>query len=220
VDGAKSQKKVLFRQFRWRDVIVISLGIVLGWSIHIYRARQLKPFTSLTDYQKWQARPQLVSQVTQGVNPSQARNGNMPCLFIVPSGAVNQPIVSGSVGECLWMVPDGRKLDLIQVGLVTFVVPVKTDLYVEDSLPLAFTRTYFPPSDWSTKYPIFLPHVYDPYLTGSRYPYTFLDWRLPDGQSIHYERISPGTGFADAVYQSAGPGLIFTGSRVAWNGWG
>jgi len=144
----------------------------------------------------------------------------MPCFFIVPSSASEQPVVSGSVGECLLLVPDGRELDLIEVVLPRLVLPIKTDLFVGDSFPLAFTRTYVPRDDWSTRNRIFLPHVYDPYLTGSRDPYTYLDWLLPDRQSIHYQRISPGTGFADAIFENPSPGPIFGGSRVAWNGWG
>jgi YD repeat-containing protein len=144
----------------------------------------------------------------------------MPCFFIVPSSAINQPVISGSVGECLLLVPDGKKLDLIEVALGGLVLPIKTDLFVEDSIPLAFTRFYSPTDEWSTRNRIFLPHVYDPYLSGNRDPYTYLDWWLPDRHSIHYQRISPGTGFADAIYESASSGPIFEGSRVAWNGWG
>lgn len=144
----------------------------------------------------------------------------MPCFFVVPPSANEQPVVSGSVGECLFLVPDGRKLNLIEVALGGVALPIKTDLFVEDSFPLAFTRTYVPKDDWSTRNRIFLPHVYDPYLTGSRDPYTYLDWLLPDRQSIHYERISPGTGFADAIFENPGPGPVFGGSRVGWNRWG
>jgi len=43
---------------------------------------------------------------------------------------------------------------------------------------------------------------------------------LPDRRFIHYRRISPGTGFADAIYENPNPGPIFRGSRAAWNGWG
>jgi YD repeat-containing protein len=65
-----------------------------------------------------------------------------------------------------------------------------------------------------------IPHVYDPFLTGSRFPYTYQDWRLPDGQSIHYKRISLGTGFADAIFGADSSSGIFANSRVNWNGWG
>jgi YD repeat-containing protein len=91
---------------------------------------------------------------------------------------------------------------------------------VPDTIPLAFTRTYVPLNDWSERFQVYLPHVYDLYLTGSRPPYTFLDWKLRDGQSIHYDRISSGTGFADAIYGTVSSDRIFANSRVNWNGWG
>src|SRR5260370_3928398 len=180
---------------------------------------RLKALTSLTDYQKWQARPKL-NPGEHKLSKQNSSRGFNPCLFIVPADAVGQPVVSGSIGECLSLLPDGKKLDLIEVALVGFVRPIKTDLFVEDSFPLAFTRTYSPPDDWSTGNRIFLPHVYDPYLTGSRDPYTYLDWLLPDRQLIHYQRISAGAGFVDGVYENASPGSLVGGGRVAWNGWG
>jgi hypothetical protein len=60
----------------------------------------------------------------------------------------------------------------------------------------------------------------DKFLTGSRFPYTYQDWRLPDGQSVHYKRISPGTGFADAIFGAVSSSRIFANSRVNWNGFG
>jgi YD repeat-containing protein len=218
LDEATKPQKGLLRYLRWRDLIVVVLGVTLGLSIITHYA--LKALTSLTDYQKWQARPQLSPRTVSGSQPKQVQSGHMPCFFIVPSSAINQPVVSGSVGECLLLVPDGRELDLIEVVLPRLVLPIKTDLFVGDSFPLAFTRTYSPRDDWSTRNRIFLRHVYDPYLTGSRNPYTYLDWLLPDQQSIHYQRISRGTGFADAIFENPSPGPVFGGSRAAWNGWG
>lgn len=96
----------------------------------------------------------------------------------------------------------------------------KTDLYVADAVPLAFTRTYCPPDEWSRKFQVYLPQVYDPYLTGSRVPYTYSNWLLPDRQTIHFSRVSPGTGYADYIGESKSSDAVFVGSRIAWNGWG
>jgi YD repeat-containing protein len=67
---------------------------------------------------------------------------------------------------------------------------------------------------------IYLLDVYDPLLLGSRFPYTFMEWNLPDSQIIHYDRVSPGTGYADAVFEHAGSTPLFDWSRIAWNGFG
>jgi hypothetical protein len=58
-DEATKPKKGLLKYLRWRDLIVVVLGITLGLSINTYYAHRLKALTSLTDYQKWQARPKL-----------------------------------------------------------------------------------------------------------------------------------------------------------------
>lgn len=212
MDSQIKPKKGYLQRRGWKDLIFLCVVLVLGY------AAKLR-FT-LSDIEKWKARPQLSPRVVPSSQPKQVQSGHMPCFFIVPSGAINQPVVSGSVGECLLLVPDGRKLDLIEVDLGGFVFPIRTDLFVEDIFPLAFTRSYFPRDDWSSRNRIFLPNVYDPYLMGSRHPYTYLDWWLPDRQSIHYQRISPGTGYADAVYENPSPGPVFGRSRVAWNGYG
>lgn len=173
----------------------------------------------LTDYEKWKARPKLQAVSTSGpAIPGQ--RGLPPCLFIVPPNSANQPVISGEIDDCLQLIPDGRKLNLVEIALGFGVIPVKTDLYVVDTIPLAFTRTYVPLSDWSNRFQVYLPNVYDPFLTGSRRPYTYLDWRLPDQQSIHYKRVSAGTGFSDAVYEDVSHTPAFIGSRISWNGFG
>jgi YD repeat-containing protein len=118
------------------------------------------------------------------------------------------------------LLPNEHRLDVFEIPLEGGFFPIKTDLYVPDAIPLAFTRTYFPLTAWSERFQVFLPHVYGPFLTGSRFPYTYRDWRLPDGQSIHYKRISSGTGFADAIFGADSSSRIFTNSRANWNGWG
>jgi hypothetical protein len=48
-------------------------------------------------------------------------------------------------GPCLMLAPNGKKLELFEVDLWTGeFVPVKTDLYVPDTIPLAFTRVARP----------------------------------------------------------------------------
>jgi YD repeat-containing protein len=118
------------------------------------------------------------------------------------------------------LVPDGRKLDIFEVSLWWGAFfAIKTDLYVPDTIPLAFTRTST--SDYfSGQYHNYLRHVYEPFLTGDRNPYTYLRCFFADGTNLTYQRVSPGTGFVDAVYEDASPFPLFQGSRFAWNGWG
>ena len=176
--------------------------------------------TGSSDRKKWQARAKLAS-FDKVTNSRPGESGLPPCFFVVPPSATEQPVVTGSVSDCLLLVPNGRRLNLYEVPLgASALIPVKTDLYVSDTIPLAFTRTYVPQDEWAKRYKVYLPNVYDPYLTGSRRPYTYSDWLLPDRQTIHYQRISPGTGYADAIYEDTGLIPTFLGSRINWNGFG
>lgn len=194
-------------------MLFLAAGIALGLSVKHYYS------SPLSDVQKWKARPKLSSRVAASFQEKPKQDGPIPCLFIVPPTAVEQPIASGTIADCLMLVPDGRRWDLFEVVLWSgSFVPIKTDLYVRDVIPLAFTRTYRPIDDWSERFQVYLAHVYDPFLSGDRNPYTYLTWLLPDGNGVYYRRITPGTGYADAVYEDAFPLPVFEGSRVAWNG--
>jgi hypothetical protein len=198
-----------------KDLIFLCVVAALGGIANHYRL--LEP--RLSDEQKWKVRPKLSPQAFPMVQKP-GQSGLPPCLFVVPANAADQPVVSGSIGDCLLLVPNGKKLNLIEADLAGPVMPVRTDLYVPDTIPLAFTRTYFPLDNWSRTFQVYLPNVYDLFLTGHRHPYTDLDWTLPDRQSIHYERISLGTGYADAIFEETGFMPVFMWSRINWNGWG
>ena len=211
-----------FRSRSWKDLIFLAVAIVLGivvrhWEKNsLTRSRAVRP--EICDYEKWKARPKLDAHDAE-MAEQVAHSHTNPCFFIVPPKAAGQPATDGSVGDCVTPVPDGRKLDFFEVFLGGSFVPIKTDLFVQDTMNLAFTRTYFPVNDWARKFQIFLPHVYDLFMTGSRNPFTYVDWSLPDAGSIHFHRVSPGTGYADAVFADDSPSSPFAGSKVAWNGY-
>ena len=211
----KPKKKSIFRFLRWREFVFIAAGIALGtWVDHYYIS--LRP----NEYQKWQARPQLSSPERARGYSRAGQSGLPPCLFIVPKGVLDKDFVSRSVGDCLQLLPDGTNLDLFEIPLWGPFVHIKTDLYVPDVMPLAFTRCSVPLDDWAKRNRIYVPHVYDLFMFGDRRPYTYLFWMLPDRQEIHFKRVSPGTGYEDAVFESTSEDSIFSRARVAWNGWG
>jgi YD repeat-containing protein len=47
-----------------------------------------------------------------------------------------------------------------------------------------------------------------------------VDIIMPDGAAIHYDRISKGTGYADAVYEHTDTATAFLRSEFRWNGVG
>jgi hypothetical protein len=61
-------------------------------------------------------------------------------------------------------------------------------------------------------------HPYDICPTGTRFPYTFMDLNLEDGNVVYLPRISKGTGYADAVFRHDRSSSEFFGAQIAWNG--
>jgi hypothetical protein len=59
---------------------------------------------------------------------------------------------------------------------------------------------------------------WDLFPVGSRQPYTYINIIPCDGNGLRYERISKGTGYADAVYEHRKTNTTFLGSRISWNG--
>jgi YD repeat-containing protein len=191
----------------WFFLLCAVLGLWIAWRLSPPR-----------DYAKWQARVKV--ELAPPISQEAGRSGLAPCFFFLPYKADRQQMASSYIGDCLPLLPTGNKIDALEIALGGGLFPIKTDLYVPDTMPLAFTRTYIPPTDWCRRFQVYLPHVYDLFLSGSRFPYTYLDWRLPDGRSIHYERISSGTDYVDAIYGPSFNSGTFSNSRVNWNGFG
>ena len=107
--------------------------------------------------------------------------------------------------------------DPVDLSTGLFVLE-KTDLVITDVLPVVLRRTYRPGDTWSRAFGLGTTHPYDMFLVGDTFPYTYMDLVLPDGGSIHYTRISPGTSFTDAVYETTVSPTRFYKSRIAWDG--
>ncbi|HET9401515.1 MAG TPA: hypothetical protein VFO34_11250 [Candidatus Acidoferrales bacterium] len=204
-------KRNYFLRRGWKDFLF--LIALAGMSYKGYQIIHPSGSSTADDLDYWKNRPSL--------NLSNVSVASAPCFFLKLSTASAGP-ESGAVADCLSLIPNGIVYDLVEVDLSQGnVIPVKTDLSVADLMPLAFTRTYWPVDDWFKHNGSYIPHVYDPYLTGSRLPYTYIDWTLPDHRNVHFPRVSAGTGYADSVCQadSAAP-AAFAGAKIGWDGWG
>jgi YD repeat-containing protein len=121
------------------------------------------------------------------------------------------------------LVPDGRQLDLYEVFLRSGnFIPIKTDLHVPDFMPLAFTRAHVAGSLARREHRYFR-DVYEPHFYWGSEPYKFLEWYLPDGISIKYERNPPGAPdehpiWSQVHYDTDAPFPLFKGSRANWTG--
>jgi YD repeat-containing protein len=95
----------------------------------------------------------------------------------------------------------------------------QTDLFDGGSMPISLTRTYDSFDSKSRSFGVASSQPFYVCPVGSRYPYTYIDLDLEDGESVHFERISEGTGYTDAVYEHrATSSKEFFGARIRWNG--
>jgi RHS repeat-associated protein len=109
--------------------------------------------------------------------------------------------------------------DPVDLGTGLFVY-TKTDLVVNDVLPITLKRTYRQADSISRAFGVGSMHSYDIYLVGDVSPYTYQELVLPDGGVIRYNRISSGTDYTTAVYLHSSTATIYYGSKIAWNGGG
>jgi predicted Zn-dependent protease len=165
-------------------------------------------------------------QPAQAEIPPEAANfdyskvdGRYPCLRIKKpkSGAANPADVT--VTKCVQGVYLDSDLDEIEVDLrLGAVITRTTDLFVPAAIPLVVTRCY---RSWDNADRTFGRNAtlsWDLYPIGSRQPYTYVEIIACDGNRLRYERISKGTGYADAVYEHRATATTFLGSRISWNG--
>ena len=107
--------------------------------------------------------------------------------------------------------------DPVDLSTGLFVHSV-TDLYVRDTLPIDITRTYRPRDTVNRPFGIGTTHPFEIFIVGSIWPYTYADLILPDGGRVHFNRISPGTSFGDAVYEHTETPSAFYKTQIRYVG--
>jgi RHS repeat-associated protein len=112
------------------------------------------------------------------------------------------------------------KSDPVDIATGQFVY-TKTDLALPDILPIALTRTYIANDSRSRSFGIGTTNSYDILMVGDTNPWTYQELILADGARIRFDRISSGTGFADATYvhtssRGAFYGAVITRKSVGW----
>jgi RHS repeat-associated protein len=119
---------------------------------------------------------------------------------------------------------DGEPVDL-QTGLFVYT---KTDLALQDVIPLALTRTYRQSDLVSRSFGIGANMVYDMFLVGDSMNtpegYTYQDLIFADGGKVHFTRTSPCLGangycdYTNAVYTATSTPGEFYGATLSWTG--
>jgi len=148
-----------------------------------------------------------------------AQDGSYYVVRVEPVSGGNGRVFRHTLAQRRPNIQHNAPVDAFEVDLRSGMLVIRqTDLFVKDSMPLCLTRTY---RAWDTKIHVFgvgTRHPYELTEYGTRLPYTYMDIVLEDYDTVHFERISKGTGFADAVYEHSATLSEFTGARIAWNG--
>jgi len=95
-----------------------------------------------------------------------------------------------------------------------------TDFSINDSIPIEFVRTYRNMDALSRSFGIGTSTSYDMFIIGDPSKFSWVALVLADGSRIQYTRVSPGTSYADGVFESQTSPDEFLDSKIYWNGHG
>lgn len=146
-----------------------------------------------------------------------------PCILAKRDRSAGAPAASwqAQVTKCLPQTFTDLEADELEIDLRSGALMTReTDLFVDGAIPLASTRCF---RSWDNRIRTFGYNrgmSWDIYPTGSRNPYTFMNVNLCDGQAIYFERVSEGTGYANALYEHKASATPFLGARFGWTGSG
>ena len=145
-------------------------------------------------------------------------DGRYPCVRLWRTSGASTPRFDASVGKCEQGVYLDKEVDEIEADLRDgSLVTRTTDLFLAGTTPVAATRCYRSRDNLSRTFGRNATLSWDLFPFGSRQPYTYIVILTCDGE-LRYERISKGTGYADAVYEHRATATPFLGSRFSWNG--
>jgi YD repeat-containing protein len=150
------------------------------------------------------------------------QTGLAPCMLLgakVGIGSRGGRGAATSVEDCRQLVPGDPPWSAVEVDLTAGTpILIQTDVSVPGNPPIAFTRVLEPLAEWNRKFSVFLPNVYDTFPTGDRLPYTHQTLWLADRSGVRFQRISKGTGYADAVYEQTETRSVFYHALEGWTG--
>ena len=135
-------------------------------------------------------------------------------IYELTGAMVGGPALAPSSGPSTSGDQGGEPVDL---GTGLFVYR-KVDLYEPGFIPIVLTRTYRPQDNAQRDFGIGTQNPYDIYLVGDYTNYSYFDLVLPSGSEIYFQRTSPGTGYADGVFQASSNAGPWFGATIVWNG--
>ncbi len=208
------------------SVLAINIGPVSNIDLVVESFEGLGPRAVVDEYRRAHGEtsyePELLPDIAK--QDSVIASSRYPCLTMKrkPIAGASPASFDVSIDECapksfLNFNVDEIEIDLRSGGVMTR----KTDFFIPGEFPVAVTRCYGP---WFLALRAFGGNTavsWDMYPLVKDHPYTDLDMILCDGSMIYYERISKGSGYANALYAHRLTGSSFANSQVRWtsNGW-
>lgn len=163
----------------------------------------------------------LLPQYGGGAIPAPRLDGTFPCVSAMLEGSR----VNSRYGNCKMPTSNGGAVDAFETDLRdgNFVLQ-QTDLQVNDVFEVPLTRSYrsnfWAAPNRKLAFGINSNDSYDIAPLGTRNPYTYQMLVLGDGEFLYFDRISKGTGYADAVYMHSETSTRFYKATQQWNGKG
>jgi hypothetical protein len=192
-----------------------------GWKKHLYRFLFLGFLVGVGIY-IWSLYLPFRAPVLLPLPPAHpATDGSYPELLIhyAPAASGHSPFQVSFTTNSPSLKHDSP-VSQFEVNLSTGkFVARQTDLFSAGATPISLTRTYNSFDSNAQSFGTGASQPYDVCPYGSRFPYTYIDLVLEDGDRVHFERISKGTGYVDAIYEHRDTSSNeFLGARIRWNG--
>ena len=137
-------------------------------------------------------------------------------VYELTGAMINVPGLNGPGTGPQFDFMDWLSGDPVELGTGLFV-DTHTDLFLPDVMPISITRTYRQADGAIRPFGFGQNFDYGIFLQSAE-QYQEADLVLPNGGKIHYERLSPGTGFADAVFSNTTSPSQWHHSTLSWNG--
>lgn len=122
--------------------------------------------------------------------------------------------------DCVSDPPGDPRFEMFETypGVPLFVMS-RADFSFSGLPSFPFVRKYRPQDDRSRTFGIGATDSFDIYPVGDSQTFSAMELILADGARVHYNRVSPGTGLADARLRAGSyMGNPFSLSSIAWNG--
>jgi YD repeat-containing protein len=144
-----------------------------------------------------------------------------------PAGAPCFSITQGPHGRQSWRTDctgdpptDSRFETFENYTDITLLVMARTDFPFDSQRYLSFIRKYRPQDNRSRSFGIGGNDSFDIFPAGDSQTFSTIDLILADGGRVYFNRVSRGTGYADAKLRADGVymGTPFNQSHLEWNG--